>query len=78
LFGFEGEVGGGEAEFAAELSAEDDIAEDGVRAAEECGGGGEVTGFDGETDAGAADGFAVDDDWGDGVDGEACGGTHGG
>ena len=78
LFGFEGEVGGGEAEFPAELSAEDDIAEDGVGAAEEGGGGGEVAGFDGETDAGTADGFAVDDDWGDGVDGEAGGLAHGG
>ena len=63
----DGEVGGGEAEFAGELAAGDDLAEDRVGSAEEAGGGGEVALGDGLADAGAADGGAVEEDRGDGL-----------
>ena len=49
LFGFQSEVGGGEAQLPGQLAALDDGAVDGVVAAEEAGGGGEVTTLDGDS-----------------------------
>ena len=72
LFVEDFEVGGGESDGAAELAALDDLAEDGVVAAEEALGGGEVARLNSGADAGAADDFVlVTADGLDAVDGEA-------
>jgi hypothetical protein len=66
------EVGCGESDGAAELAALDDLAEDGVFAAEEALGSGEVAGLNGGANAGAADDFVlVAVDGFDAVDGES-------